>query len=60
MFKTELPSKKHYCINCRTLHTKLPRHLSRKHLDETDVKNASDFPKGKSLLQSVDFGWGYL
>ncbi|XP_023288403.1 dentin sialophosphoprotein-like [Orussus abietinus] len=38
--------KKHFCKYCKTLQTKLARHLETKHKSEPDVKKFINFPKG--------------
>ncbi|VEN50350.1 unnamed protein product [Callosobruchus maculatus] len=53
LFDTECKSKRHFCIYCKTLHTKFARHLELKHKDEVNVKQFLSLEKKSSLRKKI-------
>lgn len=48
-------TKKHFCLYCKTLQSKISRHLFLKHKDQKDVKIASALPKkSKERLKIIE------
>lgn len=47
------PSKKHFCLYCKTAFSQLEKHLEKRHAEETDVAHAIHFPKGSKVRQSL-------
>ncbi|XP_061774248.1 M-phase phosphoprotein 8 isoform X5 [Nerophis ophidion] len=43
---SRIPSKKHYCLYCKSGVIKIPRHLQHAHPDKPEVAKALSFPKG--------------